>query len=112
MAVVFARQEYETWLIAGTASWAGRRLPDGRLIKSKLDPPDGDIETNPRDAKSWLNTILEGGYKPTRDHAALTRLVELEAIRSRNLRSFRRFEAAIAGLLHAIRSGTPIVSPS
>ncbi len=34
VAVVFARQEYETWLIAGLTSLAGKRLPDGRLIKS------------------------------------------------------------------------------
>jgi hypothetical protein len=32
VAVVFAIQEFETWLIAGTASLTGRRLPDGRLI--------------------------------------------------------------------------------
>ena len=41
VAVVFARQEYETWLIAGVASLAGQRLPDGRLIERNAKPPDG-----------------------------------------------------------------------
>ena len=56
VAVVFARQEYETWLIAGIASLAGQRLPDGRLIESNAKAPDGDLEASPRDAKGWLRT--------------------------------------------------------
>jgi hypothetical protein len=111
VAVVFARQEYETWLIAGVASLAGKRLPDGRLIKSDAKAPDGDLEAGPRDAKGWLRAIVEGGYKPTRDQAALTKLVDLEAIRSRKLRSFRRLESALSVLLEAIRSNRPIISP-
>ena len=79
VAVVFARQEYETWLIAGVASLAGQRLPDGRLIKPNAKAPEGDLEASPRDAKGWLRAIVDGGYKPTRDQAALTRLVDLEA---------------------------------
>jgi hypothetical protein len=112
VAVVFARQEYETWLIAGVASLAGQGLPDGRLIKSNAQAPEGDLEASPRDAKGWLGTIVEGGYKPTRDQAALTRLVDLEVIRARELRSFRRLESAVSSLLEAIRCNRPIVSPS
>jgi hypothetical protein len=112
VAIVFARQEYETWLIAGAASLAGRRLPDGRLIKSNVRAPDGDLEASPRDAKGWLRGVIEGGYKPPRDQAALTRLVDLDAIRARDLRSFRRLETAVSILVHAIRSNTPTVSPS
>ena len=37
VAVVFASQEYETWLIAGVASLAGQRLPDGRRIASNTN---------------------------------------------------------------------------
>jgi Domain of unknown function (DUF4276) len=44
VAVVFARQEYETWLMAGFPSLLGRRLPDGRLIEAKLNAPEGDLE--------------------------------------------------------------------
>jgi Domain of unknown function (DUF4276) len=112
VAVVFARQEYETWLIAGVASLAGQSLPDGRLIKSIAKAPEGDLEAGPRNAKGWLGTIVEGGYKPTRDQAALTRLVDLDVIRGRKLRSFRRLESAVSSLLAAIRSNRPIVSPS
>jgi Domain of unknown function (DUF4276) len=112
VAVVVARQEYETWLIAGIASLAGQRLPDGRLIKANLKAPDGDLEEHPRDAKGWLHGIVDGGYKPTRDQAALTKLVDLEVIRARKLRSFRRLESALSSLLQAIRSNRPIVSPS
>jgi hypothetical protein len=112
VAVVFARQEYETWLIAGITSLAGRRLPDGRLIKSNAKAPDGDLELSPRDAKGWLRPFVEGGYKPTRDQAALTTLVDLEVIRARKLRSFRRLESAVSSLREAIRCDCHIVSPS
>jgi hypothetical protein len=111
VAVVFVRQEYETWLIAGVGSLAGQRLPDGRLIRPNAEAPKGDLEVSPRDAKRWLGTIVEGGYKPTRDQAALTKLVDLEAVRSRKLRSFRRLESALSGLLEAIRDNRHIVSP-
>ena len=112
VAVVFARQEYETWLIAGVDSLAGRRLPDGRLIDANARPPAGDLEAGPRDAKGWLRDVVGGGYKPTRDQAALTRLVDLDVIRARNLRSFRRLESALSILIEAIRSDAPIASPS
>ena len=62
--------------------------------------------------RDGFDGIVEGGYKPTRDQAALTRLVDLEVIRARKLRSFRRLESAVSSLLEAIRHDRPIVSPS
>lgn len=112
VAVVFARQEFESWLIAGAASFAGNDLPDGRVIASEAKSPDGDLEESPRDAKGWLNGMIEGGYKPTRDQAALTDLVDLSMIRGRNLRSFRRFESALSELILAIRSGKHVATPA
>jgi len=56
--------------------------------ESNAKAPEGDLEASPRDAKGWLRAIVDGGYKPTRDQAALTRLVDLEVIRARKLRSF------------------------
>ena len=112
VAIVFAIPEYETWLIAGVASLAGQRLTDGRLVDANAKAPEGDLEARPRDAKRWLRAIVAGGYNPPRDQAALTRLVDLEAIRARKLRSFRRLESAVSSLLEAIRSNRPIVSPS
>jgi hypothetical protein len=91
---------------------AGLRLPDGRFIKSNVRAPDGDLEASPRDAKRWLHAVIEGGYKPPRDQAALTRLVDLDAIRARDLRLFRRLASDVSSLVQAIRSNTPTVSPS
>lgn len=112
VAVVFARQEFESWLIAGVGSLAGKRLPDGRSIDANAQAPDGDLEEGPRDAKGWLGGVIEGGYKPTRDQAALTNLVDLETVRARNLRSFKRLESALSDLIKAIRSGNHVVTPS
>jgi hypothetical protein len=112
VAVVFARQEYESWLIAGIASLAGKALPDGRLIQHHAKAPEGDLEASPRDAKRWLDAIIDQGYKPTRDQAELTRLVDLQVIRARNLRSFRRLESALSTLLEAFQCDRPVVSPA
>jgi hypothetical protein len=112
VAVVFARQGFESWLIAGIASLRGQALPDGRLVGSEATAPEGDLEVSPRDAKGWLSAILEGGYKPTRDQAVLTKLIDLDVIRGRGLRSFRRLESALATLLEAFRSNQPTASPS
>src|SRR5207247_2623734 len=112
VAVVFARQEYESWLIAGIDSLAGQRLPDGRMIAKDAKAPEGDVEENPRDAKGWFSAVIEGGYKPTRDQAALTDLVDLQAVRKRNLRSFKRLESALAGLVSAVRNEKHKATPS
>jgi hypothetical protein len=111
VAVVFARQEYESWLIAGIQSLAGKQLPDGRVIAKDAKAPEGDLEESPRDAKGWFSGVIKGGYKPTRDQAVLTQLVDLQAIRSRNLKSFRRLESAIAGLVSAIREEKHTATP-
>jgi hypothetical protein len=111
VAVVFARQEYESWLIAGIDSLAGRVLSDGRTIAKNPDAPKGDLEEAPRDAKGWLNEVIEGGYKPTRDQVELTGMVDLDVIRNRELKSFRRLESALAGLVSAIRTEKHTATP-
>ena len=112
VAVVFARQEFESWLIAGFESLAGKSLPNGRVIAANSTAPDGNLEENPRDAKGWLNRVIEGGYKPTRDQATLTKMVDLDAIRNRQPRSFRRLESAVSELIAAIRDDAHVVTPS
>ncbi|MFI5381659.1 MAG: DUF4276 family protein [Tepidisphaerales bacterium] len=112
VACVFARQEFESWLIAGVDSLAGRALPDGRQgIRAGTSSADLDTETAPRDAKRWLSKRMVNGYKPTQDQAMLAEIVDLNAIRARNLRSFRRLESALDTLIDAVRNGQPVISP-
>ena len=111
VAVVFARQEYETWFIAGIQSLAGRHLPDGRVIDPSATAPGGDLEENPRNAKGWLSQVIQGGYKPTRDQATLSDMIDLQQVRVRQLRSFHRLESAISELVSAIRSEKHITTP-
>jgi hypothetical protein len=94
LAVVFACQEYESWLIAG------------------IDSLPGDLELAPRDAKKWLVAQMETGYRASRDQVALTEAVELNAVRKCNLRSFRRLEHAIQLLIEAQRRNEHIATPS
>jgi hypothetical protein len=111
VAVVFARQEYESWLIAGIEAVAGKRLADGRLIARDARAPVGNLEEAPRDAKGWFSGVIDGGYRPTRDQAALTELLDLEAVRTRRLRSFQRLETALVGLVSAVRSEKHTATP-
>jgi hypothetical protein len=103
VAIVFARQEYESWLIAGHRSLPGAK-PNVNL------PPQ--IEEAPRNAKGWLNKNLQSGYKEMRHHEMLTRLVNLEEIRKQSLRSFTRLESALQQLVDALESGKHIASPA
>jgi Domain of unknown function (DUF4276) len=93
VACVFARQEYESWVIACAEELAGKRLPDGREgIIAGTKPPENDVEKSPRNAKGWLGRNIPGGYKASTDQELLTRLMldHLKAPRLREMRSFRR----------------------
>lgn len=112
LAVVFARQEYESWLIASVDSLVGKPLKNGMEgIIPEIKAPDGDLELAPRDAKRWLSDHMRVRYKPARDQAELTRHLELELVRGRRMRSFKRFENAIAQLVESFRSGTCVATP-
>jgi len=112
VACVFARQEYESWLIAGIENLAGKTLSNGCTIPGNISSPEGNLEESPRNAKGWLNKGIKGGYRPTRDQAALTQLLDVQVIRNRGMRSFQRLEAAISELVKAIRTGSHVVTPS
>lgn len=112
VATVFAVKEFETWLIAGVESLVGRTLPDNRKgVRAGVIAPSGNLEEQPRDAKGWLSRNMHNGYKPSTDQKHLTQMVDLETIRKRGLRSFRRFEKALQELIDAIRSGKHVVTP-
>src|SRR5437763_1743603 len=63
--------------------------------------------------KGWVGRHIEAGYKPTRDQRLVTELMvdHLDAVRARGMRSFQRLEKALSELVHAVRTGTPIVTP-
>lgn len=109
---VFACCEYETWLLAGLESLAGRRLPDGRSgVHASAPPLEGDLERSPRGAKESLGERMPTGYKPSLDQAELTKLVDIEQVRSRGLRSFARLENAIKQLAEACKTGVHVATP-
>lgn len=112
LAVVFACKEYESWLIAGVESLAGKPLKEGvEGIARGTKPPGGDLEQAPRDAKQWLSDHMKVKYRPSRDQAHFTDLVNWDLVRKREMRSFRRLEDAIKQLVAGIRSGQPLNSP-
>jgi hypothetical protein len=113
LAVVFACMEFESWLIAGIESLQDRLFANDRRGVGKLAIPiPRDPETAPRDAKGWFRKVMTMGYEPPRDQAELTHLVDLKAVRERNLRSFRHLESAVKQMVTAIRSGKHVVSPN
>jgi hypothetical protein len=113
VACVFALQEFESWLIAGIESVAGKKLADDRIsIPADIKVPPGNLEEAPRGAKGWLNQHMPTGYRETVHQELLTRAIDLNAIRQRGLRSFRRLESALWQLVEAIRSGEHIVTPA
>jgi hypothetical protein len=114
VASVFALQEYESWLIGGVESLAGRPLPDGRPgIRAGTQAPD-DLERTIRGAKQWLGRHMESRtYKETLDQEALTRLLieDLGPLRQYGMTSFLRLERALRQLVDGIRSGNHIATP-
>jgi hypothetical protein len=108
LSVVFACREYETWLVAGAESLKGRVFKDGRKgLPPGVRNPDGDPESH---GKRWFEKNFPG-YRPTRDQSALTELVDLQCVRAKNLRSFRRLDHALDQLLEAVAKGSHIATP-
>jgi hypothetical protein len=114
LAVVFARQEFESWLLAGIPSLAGQPLGTDKRQGVRRDATaiEGELEESPRDAKGRLKRLMQGGYNPVRDQADLTAKVDLDQTRNRGMRSFRRLEHAVQELVDAARSGNVVATPS
>ncbi len=113
VAIVFACMEFESWLIAGAQSLAGKSFLDGRKgLPDMTEQIPADPETAPRDAKGWFRARIKSGYSPTRDQKELTELVDLGVIRQVGMRSFQRLESALGQLVAAIRSGQHVVTPT
>jgi hypothetical protein len=115
LAVVFACQEFESWMLACADRLAGQGLPDGRPgIRAGTEAPTADTERGPRDAKGWMADHCEEGYRPTRDQKPFTELMvrHLDAVRQRGPRSFRRLECAVTELVEAVASGAHVATPA
>jgi hypothetical protein len=113
VAIVFACMEFESWLIAGAESLAGKQFPDGRQeLPDSIEQLPPKPELAPRDAKGWFQNLLKTGYKPTRDQAELTKLVDIDLVRQQDMRSFRRLESAIKELVSAVRSDQHAATPA
>jgi len=112
LAIVFACMEFESWLIAGAQSLVGKQFANrSNEIQQLQEPVPLDPEFAPRDAKGWFRRASKNGYKPARDQAELTRLVDLNLVRQRGPRSFRRLEAAVQELVSAVRAGEHVATP-
>lgn len=113
VAIAFALQEFESWLIAGIESIAGAQLPDGRNgIKAGTVAPVNDLEVAPRDAKKWLSSASHSGYKESRDQVLLTKCIDWELVKNRPMRSYLRLENAVSQIVNAIRTDTHVATPA
>jgi hypothetical protein len=106
LSVVFAMQEIESWYIPDAQALIERASPH-----AKISLPKGNLETGVRDAKGWLSKNMVGGYKPTIHQSEFARSLDIQKVRSQNLRSFRRFEHAVTELIDALISGVHIATP-
>jgi len=100
LAVVFARQEYESWLIAGCPEFQAR-----------APQSPAEIEQS-KGAKGWIEKHRHSAYKPTRHQAELTEQLNINAPLLNKLRSFTRFRDAISQLVQAVRDNHPVCTPT
>lgn len=104
LAVVFANQEFESWILAGHP----------KLSEYTVNEP---LEETPRDAKKRIWEITKQPYNEATDQIAYTRGIDIDGILQRKpeMRSFRRFDNAIREIDKAARDGvyvcTPIAKP-
>jgi len=110
VACVFAMREFESWLIGGIASLAGRTLPDGSagVTPDATFPKDAEMI---RGCKEWLAQHMKNGYNPTIHQLPLVNMLDLRMLRASGLRSFARLEHALDELVAAIRVANHVSTP-
>lgn len=103
VAVVLLRREFETLFLPCVDLIAGRPIvgPDGRERPGLLPETrfDGEWESV-RGVKEWLRNHFPPGraYKPTMDQLPMTRMLDLDRVRSANVPSFGTLERALGFL--------------
>ena len=101
-AVVLLQQEYEMLMLASCSSLTD--LKEGTLAPSNIETVRG--------CKEWLHQNLKQGYASIPRQAELTRQLSMELLVQANVRSYKRFQHAIKELVTAIRTSTPLLTPS
>jgi len=102
VAVVFARQEFESWLLAGCPELASR-------LAGTVSHP----EEAPRDAKGRIAELTGVPYKETTHQPHYTRRLDVDVLLNRvpKMRSFHRMQHAMQQLTEAARSGRHVCTP-
>jgi hypothetical protein len=100
-AVVFARQEFESWILAGHPFFAEKTV-------------NKDLEKNPRDAKKEIELLTQKPYYEVAEQIKYTKEIDVELLLQRQppMRSFHRFNHALQQMGDSIASGRFICSPS
>lgn len=100
VASVLLRPEYEVLFLPCLERMQGVRI-DGRpglKAGTRWDRPHWEAR---RDVKGWLSAHMDAGksYKPSLDQLALTRLIDLEALRDADVPCFGTLERALGFLV-------------
>jgi len=101
IAVVFAKREYEAWLLAAAVSLRGR----AGLSDELTPPPDAEAVSG---AKEWLRKNMPGNrrrYEERVDQPELTKHFDLQAARTTD--SFDKLYRDIARLLSELEPSLP-----
>ena len=107
VAMVYAKSEYETWIICSLSEDAGERIRERLDIAPSVNAPE-DAE-NIRGAKEWLRRRGRG-YRETEDQEPLTHHIDLDRVHCRS-RSFQRLCHAVEELVRAIDGAEVVVTP-
>lgn len=109
--VIVVQREYEAWFLASMETIAGRRKNGMPGLRDNVHC-DGDPENYP-DPKAWINARLSRGYSysETRDQENLTKLINLQIVRTRS-RSFRRLIHAVEEIVVMAQQGQVSVTPN
>lgn len=102
LGVVFARAEFESWLIAGCPELNAHCKPHENA---------GFLENDMKGAKKWIARHTRTPYKTTRHQEAWAEKLDLDAPLLQDMRSYKRLRHAIEQLAQAVRDGRPVATP-
>lgn len=102
LGVVFARAEFESWLIAG--------CPE---LSTCCEPHENAnfLENEMKGAKGWIERHTGKLYKPTRHQNAWAGKIDVSATLLNDMRSFKRLCHAVGQLVRSVRDNAPVCTP-